>query len=87
VSLVEVRIFTGRTHQVRIHLAAAGYPLAGDPFYGPGGVPVESPHALPGDTGFHLHAASLEFTHPFSRGRLKIDCAPPPMLREGGGSA
>jgi 23S rRNA pseudouridine1911/1915/1917 synthase len=64
VSLVEVRIFTGRTHQVRIHLAAAGYPLAEDPFYGTGGLPVESSHALPGDTGFHLHAASLEFTHP-----------------------
>jgi 23S rRNA pseudouridine1911/1915/1917 synthase len=82
-TLVEVRIFTGRTHQVRIHMAAVGHPLSGDPFYARGGVPVESPQALPGDTGFHLHAGTLEFTHPFSGGCIKVDCPAPPILREG----
>jgi len=37
--LCDVRIATGRPHQIRIHLAAAGHPLAGDPLYGAGGIP------------------------------------------------
>jgi 23S rRNA pseudouridine1911/1915/1917 synthase len=37
--LVEVTILTGRPHQIRIHLAAAGYPLLGDPLYVAGGIP------------------------------------------------
>jgi hypothetical protein len=58
--------------------ACSAYPL-----YAQGGVPAESPWALPGDTGFHLHAAALEFTHPFSGHPMRIDCLPPPILREG----
>jgi len=86
-TLVEIRIFSGRTHQVRIHMAAAGHPLVGDPFYALGGVPVESPPALPGDTGFYLHAHRLEFTHPFSGGRVRVECTPPPVLRSGDAGA
>src|SRR6185295_14486789 len=62
-AIVEARIATGRPHQIRIHLAAAGYPLVGDPLYGAGGVPLESP-ALPGEGGYRLHAQSLAFAHP-----------------------
>jgi 23S rRNA pseudouridine1911/1915/1917 synthase len=80
-TLVEVRIFTGRTHQVRIHLAAAGHPLVGDDFYTSGGAPAELGQSLPGDTGFHLHAWTLEFTHPFSGNRISVACSPPPILR------
>ena len=55
-SLVDVTIPTGRPHQIRIHLAAAGHPLVGDPLYGSGGVPLADP-ALPGEGGYWLHAA------------------------------
>jgi 23S rRNA pseudouridine1911/1915/1917 synthase len=80
-SLVEVRIITGRTHQVRIHLAAAGHPLVGDLFYAPGGLPSESVSALPGDTGFHLHAETLRFIHPCTGALTELNCPPPPILR------
>lgn len=36
---IQVTILTGRPHQIRIHMAALGHPLVGDPLYGPGGVP------------------------------------------------
>ncbi len=57
-SLVDVRIATGRPHQIRIHMAFLGHPLAGDPLYGPGGVPRSD--ALPGDLGYALRAWRLE---------------------------
>lgn len=63
-SLCDVRIETGRPHQIRIHLAAAGHPLVGDPLYGPGGVPIPGSLALPGDPGYLLHAVSIRFRHP-----------------------
>lgn len=44
VTLVAVDLFTGRPHQIRIHCAAAGYPLVGDPLYVEGGVPAETSH-------------------------------------------
>ena len=62
--LCDVRIDTGRPHQIRIHLAAAGHPLVGDPLYASGGRPVEDCRALPGDPGYLLHGAGLEFRHP-----------------------
>ena len=60
--LVEVTIATGRPHQIRIHTAAAGAPLLGDPLYGPGGVACNQ--ALPGDGGYHLHAHRLQVVCP-----------------------
>jgi len=79
--LCDVRIATGRPHQIRIHLAAAGHPLSGDPLYGVGGVPAADSHALPGDPGYSLHAAELSIRHPRSGDELVITCEPPPLLR------
>ena len=80
-SLVEVEIPTGRPHQIRIHLAFAGHPLVGDPLYGPGGLPLSSTQARPGDLGYHLHAGLLELPHPRTGALTRIVCHPPPELR------
>jgi len=80
-SLVEVRIVTGRPHQIRIHLAAAGHPLSGDPLYGIGGIPAGNCRALPGDTGYNLHSALLGFSHPITTEWIEVTCFPPPILR------
>jgi 23S rRNA pseudouridine1911/1915/1917 synthase len=84
-TLLEVTILTGRPHQIRIHLAAAGYPLWGDPLYTVGGVPQidltdSTGLPVPGDCGYHLHACQLAFTHPMSRQLIKLDCPAPPEL-------
>jgi 23S rRNA pseudouridine1911/1915/1917 synthase len=80
-ALVEVRITTGRPHQIRIHLAAAGHPLVGDPLFAGGGFPAPGSRALPGETGYHLHAALLGFSHPSTGNWTEISCTPPPLLR------
>lgn len=67
-SAVEVRIHTGRTHQVRVHLASAGHPVVGDSLYG-------APRALPGIRGLEgylLHARRLEFDHPETGERMRF---------------
>ena len=79
-TLVEVSIPTGRPHQIRIHMAAAGHPLVGDPVYVAGGVPGPDP-GLPGDPGYRLHAHRLSLAHPLSGDRVGLECAPPPDLR------
>jgi 23S rRNA pseudouridine1911/1915/1917 synthase len=83
-TLLEVSILTGRPHQIRIHLAAAGYPLWGDPLYGMGGVPhpVATLEKLPvpGDCGYFLHAVQLAFIHPVRGQLLCVNCPPPPEL-------
>jgi len=61
-TLLEVTIPTGRPHQIRIHLAAAGYPLLGDRLYGPGGLPLGQ--GLPSDEGYCLQAHHIGFEHP-----------------------
>lgn len=80
-SLVEVKIETGRPHQIRIHLAAAGHPLAGDPLYAPGGGLLPGVAALPGDLGYLLHAHRLGLPHPRTGAWLELECQPPPELR------
>jgi 23S rRNA pseudouridine1911/1915/1917 synthase len=79
-AVVEVRIMTGRPHQIRIHLAAAGHPLVGDPLYAVGGVPSREP-GLPGEGGYRLHAWRLSLDHPSTGRRLDVECAPPAGLR------
>ncbi len=79
-TLVEVTIPTGRPHQIRIHLAAAGHPLAGDPLYAAGG--RARADALPGDGGYLLHAVRIAFAHPAHGARVSIECLPPPALRD-----
>ena len=78
--LCDVRIATGRPHQIRIHLAAAGHSLAGDPLYGPGGLPTPDSRALPGDPGYLLHAAELSFRHPGTGRTVVLECETPPLL-------
>jgi len=78
--LCDVRIATGRPHQIRIHLAAAGHPLLGDPLYASGGRPLPGTRALPGDPGYGLHAAELTFRHPRTGRTISIESPPPPHL-------
>lgn len=79
-TLVEVQIATGRPHQIRIHLAAAGHPLAGDPLYAVGGRPRDVAPGLPGDGGYLLHAYRLQLAHPCGTGTLVLEALPPAAL-------
>jgi 23S rRNA pseudouridine1911/1915/1917 synthase len=80
-SLVEVEIVSGRPHQVRIHLAFAGHPLAGDPFYDLGGIPRTDARVGPGAGGFYLHSHQLLLRHPVTGKRLTLEAPPPTILR------
>jgi 23S rRNA pseudouridine1911/1915/1917 synthase len=71
-ALLDVRLETGRTHQIRVHLEAIELPVAGDPVYG-----------VPGDLGLErqiLHAARLSFAHPFTGERVEAESPLPPDL-------
>lgn len=79
-ALVECRLETGRTHQVRVHMAHIGHPLLGDPVYGQGRL---------GDLcrrlGFHrqaLHAAELKLEHPITKEMLTFESVAPPDIQE-----
>ena len=76
--LVEVAIATGRPHQIRIHTAAAGAPLLGDPLYLAGG--AVSDQALPGDGGYRLHAHQLRLACP-AGGLFELEAPLPEALR------
>ncbi|MDV3257914.1 MAG: RluA family pseudouridine synthase [Sphingomonas sp.] len=81
-ALVECRLETGRTHQVRVHMASIGHPLLGDPVYARG----KSVHRdLLNQLDFRrqaLHAAHLGFIHPVTKGRLSFDSALPSDMQE-----
>ena len=79
-TLLQVRLETGRTHQIRVHLAHVRHPIVGDPLYGSGlrmprGATPELAEALRGFTRQALHAERLEFEHPVD-GR-RIECTAP----------
>ena len=75
----EIRLETGKTHQIRIHLAEAGHPLVGEEVYcrdflAAGGVTLRTPRLM-------LHATTLGFIHPITGDRLRFERQPPaPML-------
>lgn len=79
--LADVTIETGRPHQVRIHLAAAGHPLVGDPLYEAGGRPKAATRALPGDPGYALHATVLAIPPGAELAAIAAYGAPPAPLR------
>jgi 23S rRNA pseudouridine1911/1915/1917 synthase len=71
-ALLRVRLETGRTHQIRVHLAAIDLPVSGDPVYG-----------IDGDLGLtrqFLHAARLQFEHPLTGERVDVESPLPPDL-------
>jgi 23S rRNA pseudouridine1911/1915/1917 synthase len=76
-TLLECRLETGRTHQIRIHLSEAGHPVYGDSKYGP----LEASHDAPAVRRMALHATTLGFDHPRDGRRLKFESLPPADLR------
>jgi 23S rRNA pseudouridine1911/1915/1917 synthase len=72
-TLLDVKLETGRTHQIRVHLAAIDLPVAGDPVYG-------RPHELGLERQF-LHAARLAFQHPFSGEHVDVESPLPEDLQ------
>jgi 23S rRNA pseudouridine955/2504/2580 synthase len=81
-SLLEVTIKTGRTHQIRVHLAAEGMPIAGDDKYGVFELnkALEKTRPVPLKRMF-LHAWALQFNHPVSAERVHLMCPLPPELQ------
>jgi 23S rRNA pseudouridine1911/1915/1917 synthase len=78
-TLLEVRLETGRTHQIRVHLEAVDLPVCGDPVYG-----------VARDVGLErqfLHAYRLAFPHPFTGEHLELESPLPPDLAEALGRA
>jgi len=73
-TLVAAQPITGRPDQIRIHLAAAGAPIVGDPLFGPGG--TAKSNATPGTGGYLLHAAGLSFPHPATGALVKLRSFP-----------
>src|SRR3954447_4407726 len=81
-ALIECRLETGRTHQVRVHMASIGHPLVGDPVYGRSG---KTHGKILKELHFHrqaLHATELGFTHPVTKHRLSFSSPMPPDMQE-----
>jgi 23S rRNA pseudouridine1911/1915/1917 synthase len=74
-TLLDVRLETGRTHQIRAHLAAIGHPICGDPRYG--GRECGRRLGLPRQ---FLHSAELRFRHPMTREMVRCESKPPAEL-------
>ena len=73
-TLIECVLETGRTHQIRVHMDYIGYPIAGDPLYGP-------KKTLEGNGQF-LHAKTLAFTHPTTKELMSFDSELPEIFKE-----
>ena len=73
-TLVECRLETGRTHQIRVHMKYIGHPLVGDPLYGP--------KKTIGTTGQYLHAKIIGFNHPRTNEYLEFDSELPDNFKE-----
>lgn len=69
-TLIEARLTTGRTHQIRVHMASLGHPVLGDPVYGP----KKSPYPVEG--GQLLHAYKLGFVHPTTGENMLFEAKP-----------
>jgi 23S rRNA pseudouridine955/2504/2580 synthase len=79
-SLLEIRLLTGRTHQIRVHLAHAGHPVLGDDKYGD--FELNRALAKQGVKRLFLHARKLAFDHPLEKKRLRLESPlPADMLR------
>ena len=72
---IQCRLETGRTHQIRVHMAKLGHPLLGDTVYG-----ANKPY--PGLAGQCLHARRLSFTHPRTGRRMTLECPLPPYFAQ-----
>ena len=77
-SLLDVTIYTGVTHQIRCHLAAAGFPIVGDALYGSTALPLVSGLQSPVSSRHWLHAARIICTHPATGRSLDVACRLPP---------
>jgi RluA family pseudouridine synthase len=78
-ALIEVRPTTGRTHQIRVHLAAAGHPVCGDPLYGPDKAAISK-----GRQRLALRAAKLSYRDPFQNRMIRIEASVREFLSEYG---
>lgn len=74
-SLLEIKIETGRTHQIRVHMSHIGYPVVGDMVYSNGKNPF-------GVEGQMLHAFRLVFKHPITKKELKLEAPLPKYFEE-----
>ena len=75
-TLIEAQIKTGRTHQIRVHLAGEGYPIAGDDKYGD--FAFNKREAKRGLKRLFLHAAKMAFVHPVTETRVRVEAPLPP---------
>ena len=75
-TLIEARLETGRTHQIRVHMKYIGHPLLGDPLYGKGD---KNPFRLMGQA---LHAGEIGFVHPTTGAYLEFSVEPPEEIKK-----